>query len=473
MRLMSETRDFYSPPERAQPARKRPEREIFSVSRLNREVRGLLEGNFPLVWVEAEISNLARPASGHWYFTLKDPSAQIRCAMFRGKNARLRFQPENGDQVLVRAQLSLYEARGDYQMIVEHMEEAGDGALRRAFEQLKQRLDAEGLFDEAHKKPLPTLPRQIGVITSPSGAAIRDILQILQRRFAAIPVVIYPVAVQGDGAVPEIVAALKTATQRNECDVLIVARGGGSLEDLWAFNDEKVARAIHQCPIPIVCGVGHEVDVTIADFVADLRAPTPSGAAELVSPDGVEWQQRFAKYQARLQTVMQSRLAQQQQQLGWLSKRLQQQHPGQQLRQQNQRLDELDQRLRRSIRQQLQQRRSELNHLSTKIQQHNPQRQIQQLLTTQQQFSARLQRAMQQLLQQRQQRLQGIGRALDAVSPLATLGRGFSITRDHQDGRLLRDIKGINIGDTIETQLAQGRLVCDVRETISDQKTAK
>ncbi len=465
---MSEFRDFYTAPETT-----RPQREIFSVSRLNREVRGLLEGNFPLVWVEAEISNLARPTSGHWYFTLKDPSAQIRCAMFRGKNARLRFQPENGDQVLVRAQLSLYEARGDYQMIVEHMEEAGDGALRRAFEQLKQRLDAEGLFDEAGKKSLPPLPKQIGVITSPSGAAVRDILQILQRRFPSIPVVIYPVAVQGDAAVAEIVAALKTATRRNECDVLIVARGGGSLEDLWAFNEEKVARAIHQCPIPIVSGVGHEVDFTIADFVADLRAPTPSGAAELVSPDRAVWQQRLAQHQSRLQTVMQQRLTQRQQQLSWLDKRLQQQHPGQQLRQQNQRLDELDQRLQRSMQQRLQQCRSELTHASAKLQQHNPQRQIHQLLATQQQLSSRLQRVMQQALQQRRQQLQGVGRALDAVSPLATLGRGFSITRNHQDGRLLRDIKGINIGDTVETQLAQGRLVCDVRKTIHDPETSR
>ncbi len=450
---MSEFRDIYTPPETT-----RPQREIFSVSRLNREVRGLLEGNFPLVWVEAEISNLARPSSGHWYFTLKDPSAQIRCAMFRGKNSRLRFQPESGDQVLVRAQLSLYEARGDYQMIVEHMEEAGDGALRRAFEQLKQRLDAEGLFDEASKKSLPLLPQQIGVITSPSGAAVRDILQILRRRFPAIPVVIYPVAVQGEAAAAEIVAALKTAAQRKECDVLIVARGGGSLEDLQAFNDEKVARAIHRCPL----------DFTIADFVADLRAPTPSGAAELVSPDRSEWQQRLAQHQARLQTLVQQRLTQQQQQLTWLGKRLQQQHPGQQLRQQNQRLDELDQRLQRSLQQRLQQCRSELAHATTRLQQHNPQRRIGQLQAVQQQLGARLQRTMQQTLQQHQQQLRGVIRALDAVSPLATLGRGFSITRNHQDGQLLRDIKGINIGDTIETQLAQGRLLSKVKEIIRE-----
>lgn len=453
--------------DKGEPAPHPPQREIFSVSRLNREVRGLLEGNFPLVWVEGELSNIARPASGHWYFTLKDSSAQIRCAMFRGKNSRLRFQPENGDQVLIRAQLSLYEARGDYQMIVEHMEEAGDGALRRAFEQLKGRLETEGLFDESHKKALPTLPKQIGIITSPSGAAIRDILHILQRRFPAIPVMIYPVAVQGESAVPQIMRALEIAEKRNECDVLIVARGGGSLEDLWAFNEEPLARAIHRCPIPIVSGIGHEIDFTIADFVADLRAPTPSGAAELASPDQQTWQQQFTRLQSRIITLTQQQLLQNRQQLSWLDKRLQQLHPGQQLRQQAQRLDELELRLKRSLQQQLQQRQSELAHSSTKLQQHNPLTRIHQRQTEAQQLSKRLQRAMQLLLQQRTQQLQGIGRALDAVSPLATLGRGFSITRD-QAGHVMRDIERINVGDSIEAQLAQGRLLCDVKEKISE-----
>ena len=466
---MSQTRDFYTPPPAVKAAPRRPQRDIFSVSRLNREVRGLLEGNFPLVWVEAEISNLSRPASGHWYFTLKDPSAQIRCAMFRGKNSRLRFQPENGDQVLVRAQLSLYEARGDYQMIVEHMEEAGDGALRRAFEELKQRLDREGLFDEAIKRLLPTLPTQIGVITSPTGAAVRDILQILERRFPSIPVEIYPVAVQGVAAAAEIEGAIQAAAKRKACDVLIVARGGGSLEDLMAFNDERVARAIHKCRIPIVSGVGHEIDFTIADFVADLRAPTPSGAAELVSPDRTEWQQRFTQLQSRLHATTQQQLKRGEQQLGWLSKRLQQQHPGQQLRQQAQRLDELEQRLQRNLKQQMQQRRGELSHVTSKLQQHNPQQRIQQLQSSQQQLTARLQRVIQQQLQQRQQQLQGVTRALDAVSPLATLGRGFSITRTHENGRVLRNVEEASIGDTIETTLAQGRLLCQVTETINDE----
>lgn len=261
-----------------------PNREVFTVSQLNDEVRALLENQFPLIWVEGEISNLARPASGHLYFSLKDDAAQVRCAMFKMRNRLLDFQPENGQQVLLRTRVSLYPARGEFQLIVEHMEAAGDGALRRQFELLKRRLSEEGLFDPESKLPLPMVPERLGVITSPTGAAIRDILSVLKRRFPGIPVLIYPVPVQGAEAPAAIVKALRTAAARHECDLLIMARGGGSLEDLWAFNDEAVARAMHACPIPIVSGIGHEIDFTIADFVADQRAPTPSAAAELVSP---------------------------------------------------------------------------------------------------------------------------------------------------------------------------------------------
>ena len=268
-------------------------REIFTVSDLNREARELLEGHFPLVWVEGEISNLARPSSGHIYFSLKDEAAQVRCAMFKMRNRLLNFQPENGQQVLARARISLYEARGDFQLIIEHMEETGDGALRRQFELLKHKLFEEGLFDESHKRELPSLPTRLGVITSPSGAAIRDILSVLKRRFPGIPILIYPVPVQGNEAPPAIIDAIKTAGIRKDCDLLILARGGGSLEDLWAFNDESVARAIYHCPIPVVTGIGHEIDFTIADFVADFRAPTPSAAAEYISPDQNEWLENF------------------------------------------------------------------------------------------------------------------------------------------------------------------------------------
>ena len=260
-------------------------RDIYSVSRLNAEIRAVLEGSFPLLWVEGEISNLSTPRSGHSYFSLKDSHAQVRCALFRGKRLLLRFQPNDGDQVLIRARISLYEARGDFQLIVEHMESAGAGALQRAFDELKAKLDKEGLFDTSRKKALPAYPRRIGIITSATGAAVRDILQVLQRRFPALPVLIYPVPVQGQNASREISHALKLADQRQDCDLLILARGGGSLEDLAAFNDENLARTIAALETPIISAVGHEIDFTIADFVADRRAPTPSAAAELATID--------------------------------------------------------------------------------------------------------------------------------------------------------------------------------------------
>jgi exodeoxyribonuclease VII large subunit len=278
----------------------RPERDVYSVSRLNREARVLLERGFGTLWLEAEISNFSRPSSGHWYFCLKDAAAQVRCAMFRQRNMLCAFTARDGQKVLVRARIGLYEPRGEFQLIVDHLEDAGLGALQRQFEELRARLAAEGLFATARKRPLPTLPKRIGVITSPTGAAVRDILHVLARRFPAVAVLIYPVAVQGAQAPAELVAALKTAAARQECDVLILARGGGSLEDLWAFNDEKLARAIVASPIPVISGVGHEVDFTIADFAADVRAPTPSAAAELVVPDAEEWLTTCLRLDTRL-----------------------------------------------------------------------------------------------------------------------------------------------------------------------------
>ncbi len=276
------------PDDDASPATGIPPREILSITQLNATARSLLERGLGSVWLEGEISNLARPASGHWYFSLKDEAAQVRCAMFRNRSLLVRFPVKDGARVLARGRVSLYEARGEFQVVIEHLEEAGEGALRRRFEELKRRLLAEGLFDAGRKQPLPTLPRRIGIITSPTGAALRDILHILQRRFPAVPALIYPVSVQGEAAPREIVQALQLADARRDCDVLIVARGGGSLEDLMAFNDEAVARAIAACTIPVISGVGHETDSTIADFVADERAPTPSGAAERAVPDSAE-----------------------------------------------------------------------------------------------------------------------------------------------------------------------------------------
>lgn len=443
------------------------DRDVYSVGRLNAEARALLEGAFPLIWVEGELSNVSRPASGHLYFTLKDSSAQVRCAMFRGNNRFLKFRPADGLQVLVRANLSLYEARGDYQLIVQSMEEAGDGALQRAFEALKQKLAAEGLFDTAHKVDLPALPRRIGVVTSPTGAAIRDILSVLRRRFPAIPVLIYPVPVQGTGAGAEIAAAIRAADRRRDCDVLIVARGGGSLEDLWAFNEETVARAIYDCGIPVVSGVGHEVDFTIADFVADRRAPTPSVAAEMVSPDQAEWLNQLRALDRELYTQVRRRLQRLDERLGWLGKRLQQQHPGQRLRQRAQRLDELDQRLRLALRTQLRRRRERLATLEARLQRHHPGPRLRHLHDLEAALARRLRTAVQTQLKASRQRLTALGRALDAVSPLATLERGYAIVTA-ADGHVLHDAAQTRPGDRITARLARGRLHCTVDETTGE-----
>ena len=322
-----------------------PRRDVYSVSRLNREVRVLLERGLGVLWVEGELSNFSQPPSGHWYFSLKDRDAQLRCAMYRLKNSLVGFTPRAGMQLLVRGRISLFEPRGEFQLIVEHLEEAGVGALRREFERLKTRLAAEGLFALERKRALPRFPRRIGVITSPSGAALHDILRVLARRYPPAAVLLYPAAVQGAAAVPTLVAALGTASARAECDVLILARGGGSLEDLWAFNDERVARAIHACALPVVCGVGHEIDFTIADFVADARAPTPSAAAEMVVPDAQACLEALARTAQRLSAGMHRELRMGRSRLDAVGHRLSRGHPGMRLQQHMQRLDDLTQRL--------------------------------------------------------------------------------------------------------------------------------
>src|SRR6201996_5456868 len=331
---------------RAMPPSTEPaERTVYTVTRLNREVRVLIERGLGVVWVEGELSNLSVPSSGHWYFSMKDRDAQLRCAMFRQRNMSVGFTPKAGQQILARGRVSLYEPRGDYQFIVEHLEEAGVGALKREFERLKAKLAAEGLFATERKRSLPRFPRRIGVVTSPSGAAIRDILHILARRFPPAAVMIYPTPVQGDAAIPSIVEAIQTATARAECDVLIVARGGGSIEDLWCFNDERVARAIRASGIPIVSGIGHEIDFTIADFVADARAPTPSGAAELVAPDRNACLEALDRTMERLTVSMRRELRSLGSRFEAAQFRLKLTHPGIRLNQQAQRLDELEQRL--------------------------------------------------------------------------------------------------------------------------------
>ena len=423
---------------------------------------------FPSIWVEGEISNLARPSSGHIYFTLKDETAQIRCAMFRGRRLGLDFNPENGNQVLVKAQVSLYESRGDYQLIVEHLEEAGDGALRRAFEALKNRLSKEGLFDPLHKKPLPILPRKIGIITSPTGAAIRDILTVFKQRFAAIPIVIHPVSVQGENAVGDIVEAIKIASLRNECDILILARGGGSLEDLWAFNQEAIALALFECPIPVITGIGHEIDFTIADFVADKRAATPSAAAETVTPDQKEWLDQIVQIERRLAQRIALTLQHRKQKLDWLCKRLEQQGPLKRLQDQSQRLDQLELRMTRSINGYLSRSTSQLGTLAAKLRQHNPCNRINVLLSHHKHLSQRLQKAFDNQLENRRLKLAELSHTLDTVSPLATLGRGYSIMVRDSDKTVIRSHKQAQPGDRVQAKLAVGHLNCTVEESLSE-----
>ena len=438
------------------------DRDIYSVSRLNQTARKLLEQGLARIWLEGELSNIARPSSGHLYFTLKDSKAQIRGAMFSSRNRLLRFKMEEGMQVVVRAKISLYEPRGDYQLIAEYMEEAGDGVLQRAYEALKLKLETEGLFDSANKQPLPLLPKRIGVITSPSGAAIRDVVSVLKRRFPAIPVLVYPVPVQGKDAGREIAAMIKTAAARNECDVLVLTRGGGSLEDLWAFNEEIVARAIFDCRIPLVSAVGHEVDFTTADFVADQRAPTPSVAAELVSPDKDEWLTRVSHLQTRSGRHIQQDLIDRRQQLNWLNKRLQLRHPGQYLRQQVQRLDEFEQRIRLSIQSNFSNLQSSLHEKLARLKQATPGHRIARYALQQHGLLQRLNTATGILLEGRKQQLAAACRTLDAVSPLATLERGYAIVTRPADRKIIRKASSVKEGEQVETRLADGQLLCTI-----------
>lgn len=445
-----------------QQSSEQPFRDIYTISRLNREVRTVLEGSFPLLWIDAEISNLSRPASGHLYFSLKDEAAQVRAAMFRNKNMYLPFKPENGMQVLVRARVGLYENRGDFQIIVEHMEAAGDGALRRAFEQLKQRLNKEGLFDTVKKQAIPSPPKQVGVITSPSGAAIRDVLSTLKRRFPALPVAIYPVAVQGAAAANEIASAIETANTRQECDVLLLVRGGGSLEDLWSFNEEVVARAIAKSNIPIVSGIGHEVDFTIADFVADYRAPTPTGAAEYISPDQHAWKVQLQKLQQRFVYIQNSQLKLRQQHLRTLRSRIQ--HPGQRLQAMSQRLDELFTRQQQSIQQQVAINLQLLQHLTSRLLYAQPSKRLMASRDKTSSLWKRLVASHEHQQKQFQQQLHALGRTMDAVSPLATLSRGYAIVQTEQ-GDVVRNARQVNAGQKITSRLHQGRIVSRVEKT--------
>ncbi len=446
-----------------------PQRDVYTISRLNREARALLEGRFPLIWIEGEVSNFARPGSGHWYFTLKDAQAQVRCAMFRQNNMRLKFLPQDGMHLLARARVSLYEGRGEFQLIVEHAEPAGEGLLRMQFEQLKRKLAAEGLFEESHKQPLPPHPRTVGVITSPTGAAIRDILSVLRRRAPQLEVIIYPVPVQGAAAAPQIAAMIRSADARQECDVFLLARGGGSLEDLWPFNEEIVARAIHACRTPIVSGVGHEIDFTIADFVADVRAPTPSASAELVSLDRRELLAQLRGLESRLVQLTGALLARQRERMGWLSRRLV--HPGRRLQELAQRLDDVHARMGSAVHTLIHRRHVELARLSARLSALSPGQRLMYLRGQLAQWRLRLVQTMRNRLQQEAARLHPAIRALHAVSPLATLERGYAIVTDAR-AHVLREAGTARIGDRIAARLARGRLLCTVEEVVVDDRSA-
>lgn len=437
----------------------------YSVSQLNREVRLLLESGLPVIWLSGEVSNFSRPASGHWYFTLKDSKAQVRCAMFRNRNQLVAKMPVNGEQILIRARISVYEARGEYQLLAESMEDAGAGLLRQQFDALKQKLDSEGLFDATHKQALPSYPKRIGLVTSPTGAAVRDIIQVLGRRYPAAEVIIYPSSVQGDAAPQELMEAINQAVIRNEVDVLIVGRGGGSAEDLWAFNDEALAYVLHACPIPVVSAVGHEVDFTIADFVADHRAPTPSAAAELVSPDTLALQQRCQQLAKRLQRAWQLQLQQKQQQLKQQQQRLLAQHPNRRLQEDSQRVDDAERRLVREITSQLERKHQQLNGLQQRLAAQSPVQQLPRYRTQLEQQHNRLLRGITLLRERKRQQFTQLARSLHSVGPLATLDRGYAIATRDSDEQLLRSSEQVNRGEAITLRLAEGALHCRVEQT--------
>lgn len=440
-----------------------PPRQILTPSTLNRLVRDLLEDALPLIWIEGELSNVARPASGHIYFTLKDASAQVRCAMFRPKSTWLKFRPADGMHVLVRARVGLYEPRGEFQLVAEQMEPAGEGALQREFEQLKARLGAEGLFEPSRKRQLPRYARRIGVITSATGAAVRDVLSVMSRRWPLAEVEVLPVPVQGRDAPPAIVQMLRKASASGRYDVLLLTRGGGSLEDLWAFNDEQVARAIHASAVPVVSAVGHEVDFSIADFVADLRAPTPSAAAELLVPDAAALHRHLQQLQQRLVTLEQRRLQARIQRVDHLLARLQAQRPQARLARDRERLLHVQRRLLGVQREQSQRRRNALERVHARLIAQHPRLRLILLLRHLGELRQRLLNSAERKLERERASLRQSGRALHAISPLATLERGYAILFD-AEGKVVRSSHGIDEGTPLRARLADGELPLAVRK---------
>jgi len=438
------------------------QRTLLTVSELNAEVDLLLKEAFPLLWIEGEISNFARPTSGHIYFSLKDNKAQVRCAMFRNQYLRSHCTAENGLKVQLQVRIGLYQARGEYQLIVEKMEEAGTGALQKAFEALKIDLSKQGLFATERKKTLPKFPARIGIITSPTGAALRDIIHVLNRRCPHIPLLIYPVAVQGEQAVPTIINALQQANYSQQCDVLLLARGGGSIEDLWAFNEAAVAHAINESLIPIITGIGHEIDFTIADFVSDQRAPTPSAAAELAAPNKKTLQNALYTLKQRLLFQHQKNIATQHEKLTGLSHSLKLHNPTNHLKQQMQQLDELDIRLKHNFQQRVTTQIFHLQTLKQRLFVQSPQQYLVQHQKQLQLFNHRLHNTMQQHIEQQQQKLCTLSEKLHAISPLATLQRGYSIAQTK--GKIIRSVKKLKRNENIIIRIKDGNIHCTINK---------
>ncbi|WP_250658594.1 exodeoxyribonuclease VII large subunit [Alkalimarinus coralli] len=433
-----------------------------TVSELNRQVKQLLEASFLQIWVEGELASFSRPSSGHWYFTLKDDKAQIRCAMFRGQNQRLRFTPKEGEKVVVRTKVSLYEGRGDYQLIVESMEPAGAGDLQKAFEQLKAKLAAEGLFDQSHKKAIPSHPKKIAVVTSPTGAAIHDILTVLKRRFPQIEVTIYPATVQGDGAAIEIANMINQANIHQQADAIIVGRGGGSLEDLWAFNEEAVARAIYNSTLPVVSAIGHEVDFTIADFVSDYRAPTPSAAAEKLSPDQYEWRQNLDHLMDRIHHAMLRKLSSEIQKVDALRSHIK--HPEKKLQENYARLTDLSTRLHQSSHRHISSLYQQLNALQQRLHSQSPTAKVNAAKIALDKEFQKLSQTIRHMMENKQQQLMRNVQTLEAVSPLSTLTRGYAIVTSQQHP-VVKSIRDVKPGEALKTKLADGFIYSEVIET--------
>ncbi len=433
----------------------------FSVSELNRKVKGLLEIHFPLIWVEGEVSNISKPASGHWYFTLKDSGAQVSCAMFKRRNSAVPFKPNAGDHLKLRARVSLYEGRGDYQLIVEHMEQAGFGLLQRRYEELKAKLQSEGLFDDDQKKALPKQARHLAVVTSPTGAAVRDVLSVLERRFPALPITIIPSQVQGDDAPDQLVNALTKADNDERFDTILICRGGGSIEDLWSFNSEALARSIAACKTPVVSAVGHEIDFTIADFVADMRAPTPSAAAELISGDSDELVLSYSRLQAQIQRSVSRRIKHAYDKLAFLRRQLK--HPRDKLEQWHQRLDHIETRLTHALTRRIEGKSQRYALVEHRLNSASPLSEIKLKQRNLSDLTTQLNQQLRKQFDNKQLRFKHLVSQLDLVSPIATINRGYSITRD-KENHVLHSIDKVNVGDEISVRISDGTLISTVKQ---------